>query len=153
MLPETRTKKAIQIVRLILLMSDVRLSAANMAARMRGEGFRDEDENLSSEIEKELRASTQFIEASRGKWMLRDRAAEQAVSHASRTAKPTRGTAPPLGSFNWFTPPRLIFAGISWAAPPAQVSATLSIPIYSSNGAPVSARRRKRAPVGKRARV
>jgi hypothetical protein len=151
-LPETRPKTVIQLIRLILLMSDAPISVADIAARMRGEGFKDEDENLSREIEKELRASTQFIEASSGKWMLRDRAAELAASQASRPAEPTC-PAPPLGSFNWFTPPPLIFTGITWAAPPAQVSATLSIPIYGPNGAPVSARRRKGAPARRRARV
>ena len=152
-LPETRPKTTIQLIRLILLMSDAPISVADIAAQMRGEGFGDEDENLSRDIEEELRASLQFIEASKGKWMLRDRAAEHAASLAPRPAEPTRGPALPLGSFDWFTPPPLISTGITWAALPAQVSASVSIPIYSTNGAPASARRRKRAPVRRRARV
>lgn len=152
-LPQTRPKTAIQLIRLILLMSDAPLSVADIAARMRGEGFSDEDENLSLRIEEKLRASVQFIEASKGKWILCDRSAEHTASPASPPEAPTPGPALPLGSFNWFTPPPLIFTGITWTTPLAQVSATVSIPTYSPDGAPVSARRRKRAPARRRARV
>ena len=76
---------------------------------MRGEGFSGVDENLGHDIEEELRGSFQFIEASPGQWILRDRAGEYAARPASA---PPPGPTLPLTSSNCFTVPSLIFTGM-----------------------------------------
>jgi len=148
-LPHTRPKTVIQLIRLILLTSVEPMSIADIAVRMRGEGFSGVDENLGHDIEKELRGSFQFIEASPGQWILRDHAGEYAARPASA---PPPGPTLPLTSSNCFTVPSLIFTGMGGTD---SLYADLGNwrPPSSANGTPIRVRRRKRAPARRRARV
>jgi hypothetical protein len=150
-LPETRPKTAIQLIRLILLTTAEPMSIADIAVRMRGEDFGSGDENLGQDIEKELRGSVQFIEAARGQWILRDRVGECAAKSAS---VPPPGPTLPLGSIKAFTMQPLIFTGMSGIDSLTQIWATgVSFSTRSRNGTPIRVRRRKRTPARRGARV
>jgi len=150
-LPETRPKTAIQLIRLILLTSVEPMSIAEIAVRMRGEGLSGGDENLGQDIEKELRGSVQFIEAAPGQWILRDRAGEYVAKSASA---PPPGPTLPLGSIKGFTMQPFFFTGMSGTDSLTQIWATgVSFPSRSPNGTPIRVRRRKRVPARRGARV